>query len=72
MSGNTVNSYIMTDYSYYQHINTKTSGFIYELSLLRVFFRGEDTDYLDLGLEKYERKCKFGILFSIRRPKGAI
>jgi hypothetical protein len=42
----------MTDYSEYQHINTKTSEFIYELSLLRVFFRGEDTDYLDLVLDK--------------------
>jgi len=42
----------MTDYSEYQHINTKTSEFIYELTLLRVFFRGEDTDYLDLVLDK--------------------
>ena len=42
----------MTDYSEYQHIYTKTSEFIYELTLLRVFFRGEDTDYLDLVLDK--------------------
>jgi hypothetical protein len=42
----------MTDYSEYQHINTKTSEFIYELTLLRVFFRGEDTDHLDLVLDK--------------------
>jgi len=42
----------MTDYSEYQHINTKTSEFIYELSLLRVFFRGDDTDHLDLVLDK--------------------
>jgi len=42
----------MTDYSEYQHIFTKTSEFIYELSLLRVFFRGDDTDHLDLVLDK--------------------
>ena len=42
----------MTDYSEYQHINTKTSEFFYVLTLLRVYFRGEDTDHLDLVLDK--------------------
>ena len=42
----------MTDYSEYQHINTKTSEFFYVLTLLRVYYRGLDTDYFDLVLEK--------------------
>ena len=42
----------MADYSDYQHMNTKTSEFFYELSLLRVYYRGEDTYYLDLVLDK--------------------
>jgi len=42
----------MTDYSEYQHIFTKTSEFYYVLSLLRVYFREEDTDHLDLVLDK--------------------
>lgn len=33
-------------------MNTKTSEFFYELSLLRVYYRGEDTYYLDLVLDK--------------------
>ena len=43
----------MTDYSEYQHIFTKTSEFYYVLSLLRVYYRGEDhTEHLDLVLGK--------------------
>jgi len=44
------------DYSCY-YINTKTPEFYYVLSLLRVHFRGEDTDHLDLVLDK--RVLKF-------------